>query len=730
MTISNTSRTAGPFIGNGITTSFPFSYKVFERDDVLVATTVTATGVEKLLTLDADYAVILNADQNSNPGGVIRTTVAPPVGTTLAATSNIKLVQSLDLTNQGGFYPKVINDALDRMVINIQQLAGKIGQGLNIGSAAITDAALQALAFAQQAGGASGAAIIKYARAGVGAIVRSVLDRLLDLPISVEEYGAVGDGVTDDTAAIKRAFADVKSGGVVELSAGKRYRVKAGQLVINKSMMLRGNNAELKDDATAGGSLLYIARTADTPPGDVQPFYTLSRIKITDLRISGAVLCGMDDYTNGAARGTAPDVRTSTCDGIYMEDVDAIIMENVQVRSLRGAGMVFGDKSSVRESTFENVYILNCGNSATQRPSILFRSPLPSANNGIHNHIYFEHLRVVDSFWRSIEVSRGAQIAAPFGSFILEFNHCQLDNALPVGPVGPDCEMVLIEHCGWHISFSDCVILNPYGPGGGKWGYPCVRIGTDNYPNSTVERVEFINTRFQHATYGVGVQVARANVVRFVMDSWASDWTSRRSVVVANFDPTANYGVCTDVFVTPYLMFDSTNDLSDKGVFYANPVRRTTTHGGVNKSTPTGFLTESFQPGGYSSGRTSIVVPATANTTTVVALKDFSPGQVESDIDGTTWLISATAALADGTVVASGAAVVTFVNANIVGVVFPLGAPAKTDPAKLDLSISTPGGFASGGFIPGNGNRVQFYVGNPDGVQTVNLSVSVMRWGS
>jgi lysophospholipase L1-like esterase len=130
MTISSTTRKAGPFTGNGVTVAFPFTFKVFTTADVLVVQAVTATGVETTLALGTHYTVALNADQNTSPGGTITALVAPPTGSTLTATSQVANTQSTDLTNLGGFYPTVINTALDRATILIQQLAEKLGRTL------------------------------------------------------------------------------------------------------------------------------------------------------------------------------------------------------------------------------------------------------------------------------------------------------------------------------------------------------------------------------------------------------------------------------------------------------------------------------------------------------------------------------------------------------------------------------------------------------------------------
>lgn len=122
MTISNTPRKAGPYAGNGSATTFAFAFKVFSAADVLVVRAVTATGIETTLALNTDYTVSLNADQDTSPGGTITTTTAPATGQTITLSSDMDYTQPVELTNNGGFYPRVINDALDRLTIGLQQL--------------------------------------------------------------------------------------------------------------------------------------------------------------------------------------------------------------------------------------------------------------------------------------------------------------------------------------------------------------------------------------------------------------------------------------------------------------------------------------------------------------------------------------------------------------------------------------------------------------------------------
>lgn len=149
MTISSNSRIAGPFTGNGSTTTFPFSFKVFSESDLYVVTRDPDTSTEIVLALTTDYSVSINASQDSTPGGSVVMNTAPASGMIVVITTNIENLQPTQLLGAGGFYPQVINDALDRAAIQIQQLAEAISRAVVMpitGGESLTDANLATLA--------------------------------------------------------------------------------------------------------------------------------------------------------------------------------------------------------------------------------------------------------------------------------------------------------------------------------------------------------------------------------------------------------------------------------------------------------------------------------------------------------------------------------------------------------------------------------------------------------
>lgn len=132
MTISSASNTAGPFAGNGSTTSFPFAFKVFSRSELLLEVT-DVDGVVSTLVLDSDFSVSLNADQDASPGGTITYPIsgaALATGETLIVSTDLPYTQLTDITNAGGFLPQVIEDALDRNVRLMQQQAGRTARAV------------------------------------------------------------------------------------------------------------------------------------------------------------------------------------------------------------------------------------------------------------------------------------------------------------------------------------------------------------------------------------------------------------------------------------------------------------------------------------------------------------------------------------------------------------------------------------------------------------------------
>lgn len=123
MTVADTSRKAGPFDGNGVTTNFPFDFKVFAKTDLAVVRT-NEIGIETDLVLDSDYTVVLNADQDATPGGTVSYVGPPllPIGWKLTILGATPYDQVTDITNVGRFNPNVIEQTLDRLVMQTQQL--------------------------------------------------------------------------------------------------------------------------------------------------------------------------------------------------------------------------------------------------------------------------------------------------------------------------------------------------------------------------------------------------------------------------------------------------------------------------------------------------------------------------------------------------------------------------------------------------------------------------------
>ena len=123
MAINTTTRQTTAFTSGN---NFAFAFKVYEVGDVKVIRITTSTGAEEVLTITTHYTVTLNDDQNANPGGTVTlVSSGNPVnlgsGFSVVITSKVTPLQQTEITNQGGFFPEVINDVLDKAAILDQQ---------------------------------------------------------------------------------------------------------------------------------------------------------------------------------------------------------------------------------------------------------------------------------------------------------------------------------------------------------------------------------------------------------------------------------------------------------------------------------------------------------------------------------------------------------------------------------------------------------------------------------
>ena len=132
MALSTDIRRSERYKGDGTRTTFPFPFKVFDKSHVAVEISVTEQTSEALPV--SSYNVVLNGDQENNPGGSVTLNKALAAGKTLVVVSAVPYLQPAVFTNRGGFYPEHLNRAYDLLTMQTQQLKERIDRSLTIPS--------------------------------------------------------------------------------------------------------------------------------------------------------------------------------------------------------------------------------------------------------------------------------------------------------------------------------------------------------------------------------------------------------------------------------------------------------------------------------------------------------------------------------------------------------------------------------------------------------------------
>ena len=124
-------RLAGPFTSEG-QTQLPFGFYIFEKTDVYVATADDPDAQSKMLVYGQDYSVEMNSDQDATPGGTVTLTTPIVKGQIFVVGSAVAYTQNMQLTNYSRFPPEIINKAMDRVVVQIQQIVERLGRTLSV----------------------------------------------------------------------------------------------------------------------------------------------------------------------------------------------------------------------------------------------------------------------------------------------------------------------------------------------------------------------------------------------------------------------------------------------------------------------------------------------------------------------------------------------------------------------------------------------------------------------
>lgn len=283
MSVEYIERLAGPYVGDGTgQKTFSFGFLIFEESDVYVAVATSSDSEPSDLQQGTDYTVSMNADQSATPGGTITLTSESGLAkdAVLVIGSAVDYTQTLDLTNYTRFAPERITTELDRIVVMIQQIVELLGRVVQVpptSSISPSDLFFQLLNAAESAAqsaedaaaslaaceqirqlieqyswdiphivdslreveqypydglfvvggygdqGQAGSNISnRVVKAEGGSKLRTLGERFAD-SICAEDFGARGDGTTDDSeafAALEQAF----SGRIIDLH-GKTFAV-------------------------------------------------------------------------------------------------------------------------------------------------------------------------------------------------------------------------------------------------------------------------------------------------------------------------------------------------------------------------------------------------------------------------------------------------------------------------------------------------------------------------
>jgi hypothetical protein len=212
---------------------------------------------------------------------------------------------------------------------------------------------------------AAGASLVGYLPAGTGAVATNVESKLRE-SVSVKDFGAVGDGVTDDTAAIQAAIAAVKNdgGGTVFFPFGTF--LCSSKLIVPSGVELLGSE-RTETDATRDACVIYTGSDAciEVNKTTGASYQHMTRIRNLSIKYTGVVV-GVDGIRQQLSSVSLENMRifNFTGDGLNAQTCIFSTYINLRVLGCTGAGIRLASADPIfpgGQATFINPQVFKCG---------------------------------------------------------------------------------------------------------------------------------------------------------------------------------------------------------------------------------------------------------------------------------------------------------------------------------------------------------------------------------
>lgn len=375
------------YVADGAQSAFPFPFPIFAAAEL----EVWADGLRQ------GYGFAVEGAGRSE-GGTLRFAAPPRAGTRLALRRRQAIARTTDFQPNGVLRANTLNDELDRQVAALQEMRDEVGAALRLDpSEPPSGLVLPARAArADKLLGFDGTgAVTVLPRTGqvtaafAGAVPRSVEDKLGEV-LSARDFGAVGDGVTDDGPALQAAMN-------AAAASGKHLVIGEGSFRSTMPLLLGGAAAGL----TMRGAILHAgpAGTAALTLGDGGAVRNATKL-YQGLRV---IRASVSDWLNEA------DI------GLVLRNLDASFVEIRQVE-----GFTIGIRTLGVERGFEDSSI-HLGRIVNNRIGLDIRTETAAAWNTSMRY-YGGHFAIASSLHTDKD-RFGVRLSAAPGAYVAHNRH-------------------------------------------------------------------------------------------------------------------------------------------------------------------------------------------------------------------------------------------------------------------------------------------------------------------